>query len=239
MMRVPTPALRLALLLAAALAWGVAAAPALATGAGDDPAATEEHAESGPAYCAAAARQCGLDCAGSTEPGSAAASACQARCAIERAACDARDSLSGVQPWLSDKADRMDRFMEGFHGNDGEGYRTAPGLGDGEGGGDGDGDGDSDRADVPRSCGSAHAACERWCATEHEGDDYGLAGCESVCALDRATCEANAGVEAAKPFIEREAERLRDFFDGFLGEDETAPPPPRWGEENPDGTLDL
>lgn len=198
--------------------------------------ATETPDAPGAAYCAAAARACGLACAGSTEPGSAAASACQARCAIERAACDAKDGLSQIEPWLSDKADRMDRFMDGFHGNDGEGYGDRPGLRDD---GTGDGDGEEEGDHTARSCAAAHAACERWCTDRHAGDDYGQAGCESVCALDRATCEANAGVEAAKPFIEREAERLRDFFDGFLGDDTDPPPPPAWDENTSDGILDL
>ncbi|MQX37027.1 hypothetical protein [Roseospira navarrensis] len=179
----------------------------------------------GAAYCAAVARDCGASCADSTEPGSAAAAACQARCAIERAACDTRDSLSGVEPWLSEKADRMDRFMDGFRSPDDE---------------DGSDGGSDGGAMAEASCAARHDSCEMRCEIRHDDDAYGRAGCESKCAIDRATCEAGAGVETARPFIEREAERLQDFFGGFLEDDEAAPPPPpAWGEPNPDGTMDL
>jgi len=173
------------------------------------------------AYCTAAARACGTACNNSTDPGSAAAAACEARCAIEHAACDARSALSGVEPWLQDKAEKADRFMEGFDGETGDG-ETGPPSG--------------------QACKSAHERCQTRCEGRHGTDDYARAGCQSVCAMNRATCEAEAGVEAAKPYLEREAERLRGFFDSLLGDDETTPPPPDvppYPEGNADGTVDL
>jgi hypothetical protein len=187
------------------------AAPAMAE---EDPATNAP----GAAYCKAVAHQCGQACNDTTEPGSVSAAACEARCAVDRAACEARDSLSGVEPWLADKADKLDRFMQGFD----EGFDP------------------DDAPDSAASCGMRQDSCEARCEQRHPHDDYARSGCDSVCALDRATCEANAGVESARPFIEREARRLEEFFDGLLGDDEPAPPePPAWGEPNPDGTLDL
>lgn len=177
----------------------------------------------GAAYCTALARQCGLACDRTMEPGSAAAAACESRCVIERTACDTRDQLSGVGPWLSDKVEMVDRFMQGF----GE-----PGI---------PSDGETSVA-VDGSCRAEQAACESRCDDTHVGDDIARAGCDSVCAMNRAACEANAGVEAARPFIERETQRLMDFFGDLLGEGEepTAPPPTvEWPEPNPDGTIDL
>ncbi|SDE26561.1 hypothetical protein [Rhodospira trueperi] len=172
----------------------------------------------GAAYCKAIAHQCGRACDDTTEPGSVSAAACEARCAVDRAACEARDGLSGVEPWLADKTDKLDRFMQGFD----EGFDP------------------DDAPDSVASCGARQETCETQCEQRHPHDDYARSGCDSVCALDRATCEANAGVEAARPFIEREARRLEEFFDGLLGDGEPAPPePPTWGEPNPDGTVDL
>jgi len=241
-------ALTLALMLAFVLAFQPVA-PALADEA---PGQTEDedHGAPGTAYCEAVARTCGVTCSDATDPGSAAAAACQARCAIERAACDARDSLSGVEPWLADKADKMDSFMEGFHGNHGDRYIEEPnlhhddeqdGAPNGEAGEAAPGTGGGGTAANPLSCGDTHAACEHRCETWYPEDAYARAGCESVCSLDRATCEANAGVEAAKPFIERETNRLRDFFGGFLNDEGEAPPPPppELGSENPDGSMTL
>lgn len=173
------------------------------------------------AYCTAAARACGTACNDSTDPGSAAAAACEARCAIEHAACDARNALSGVEPWLQDKAEKADRFMEGFDGETGDG-ETGPPSGP--------------------ACKAAHERCQTRCEGRHGTDDYARAGCQSVCAMNRATCEAEAGVEAAKPYLEREAERLRGFFDSLLGDEEATPPPPDvppYPESNADGTVDL
>jgi len=242
-MRVLTLALMLAFVLALQ-----PVAPALADEA---PGQTEgdDHGAPGTAYCEAVSRACGVTCSDSTDPGSATAAACQARCAIERAACDAHDSLSGVEPWLADQADKMDSFMEGFHGNDGDRYIEEPDLRHDDeqnrapNGGMGDTapntEDDDTAADAP-SCGDAHTACEHRCETRHSEDAYARAGCESVCSLDRATCEANAGVEAAKPFIERETNRLRDFFSDFLNDEgEAPPPPPELGSENPDGSMNL
>lgn len=206
----------LALCLLAPLCAALAGAPAHA-------AAEDESADAdapGGAYCEAVARDCGTTCNETTEPGSASAAACEARCAIERAACDAKDALSGVEPWLQDKADKADSFMEGFDGESGDGFAGPP---------------------TREACRAATERCETRCEGRHGTDSYAMAGCKSVCAMNRATCEAEAGVEAARPYIEREAERLRGFFDQLLGDDETPPPPetPGWPEDNEDGTLDL
>ncbi|MBB4284327.1 hypothetical protein [Roseospira goensis] len=233
-------AIILAMLVCGGLLAGGATAPGLAAGTAED-----EADAPGLAYCAALSRQCGLACNESTEPGSAAAAACEARCAVERAACEARDGLARLEPWLADKADKVDRFMQGFHG-DGDG--DGDGAGEGGPGGPGGIDEapgqaapqeDEDADETAGACRAGHEACEARCAARYGDDDYARAGCKSVCALDRATCEANAGVEAAKPFIERETKRLRDFFDGFLGDDDAPPPPPEWPPTNPDGTVDL
>lgn len=213
------PRLRSALLAAGLLApliVALAGGPAHATA---ENAATEQDAPGG-AYCAAVARDCGTTCNESTEPGSASAAACEARCAIKRAACDAKDALSGLDPWLQDKANKADSFMEGFDGESGDGIAGPP---------------------TRQACRAATKRCETRCEGRHGTDSYAMAGCKSVCAVNRATCEAEAGVEAAKPYIDREAERLRGFFDQLLGDDEAPPPPepPAWPEDNDDGTLDL
>jgi hypothetical protein len=204
-----------------------ATATATATAAEDEP-HTDVPEAPGPAYCAAVARQCGLECNATTDPGSAGAAACEARCAVARAACKARDALSGVEPWLQDKAEKADRFMEGFD----SGRRDPGPPGDG--------------APSHRACRSAHDQCEARCATRFGRDSYARAGCESVCAMNRATCEAEAGVETARPYIEREVERLNNFFDELLGDDEdeapAAPAPPpasEWPRPHPDGSLEL
>ncbi len=164
--------------------------------------------EAGAAYCGAVARQCGRDCQASTEPGSAASAACEARCAVDRAACDARDTLSRVEPWLDDQATMVDRFMDGFE-TDPERGTIDPDAG----------------PPTREACRGVHDQCMTRCATRFD-DDYARAGCESVCALDRATCETAAGIETARPLIEREARRLQDFFDALRGGGETPPPPP-------------
>lgn len=181
----------------------------------------------GRAYCAAKAEQCGLVCDRTTEQGSFAATACEAQCAIDRAACDANDAVSGVEPWLADKADKLDRFMQGFEDEKGDGT-APPQRGP---------DGEDNAAD---SCGTAHDACQARCDERFPGDEYAQAGCDSVCAMNRATCEADAGVEAAKPYVERETRRLQEFFDGLLGDEDPDPPKPsEWPSRNPDGTVDL
>ncbi len=201
----------------AMLVLGLGGVPALA----GESAAAGEPAAPGGAYCTAAARACGAACDETTEPGSARAVACEARCAVDHAACDARDALSGVEPWLRDKSEKADSFMEGFKGESGDGESGPP---------------------TRQACRSAFQRCETRCEGRHGSDEYARAGCESVCAMNRATCEAEAGVEAARPYIEREVERLRGFFDSLLGEEGTMPPPPDvpdYPETNEDGTLDL
>lgn len=196
-------------------------------------------AGSGAAYCAAVARTCAARCDQVTEPGSAASASCEARCAVDRTACEARDHLSRIEPWLSDKADQMDRFLKGFEGEGQD--RDVPGAGPPE------------DPPTPQACREAHQACTDRCSQSYGPDDYARTGCDSVCAINRASCEASAGVEAARPFLEREAERLRDFFGGLLEDGDRPrtttpsgppsqpdpPPMPAWPERNQDGTLDL
>lgn len=193
---------------------------------GDGPGETpgDTLGEAGAAYCGAVARQCGVDCQASTEPGSAASAACEARCAIERAACDARDTLSRVEPWLDDQANMVDRFMDGFE-VDPERGATDPDAG----------------PPTREACRGVQDQCMSRCAARFD-DEYARAGCESVCALDRATCETAAGIETTRPLIEREARRLQDFFDALRGRGETPPPPsPPLDDLGPDGdgVLDI
>ncbi|MBB4265892.1 hypothetical protein [Roseospira visakhapatnamensis] len=184
--------------------------------------------DAGSAYCGAVARQCGLACQGGTEPGSAASAACEARCAVERAACEAQDALSGVEPWLDDKAEKLDRFMDGFEA-DPEADPGDPGAVPSPG------------ERTSEACRAARDQCMSRCDARF-GDDYARSGCESVCALNRATCEATAGLETARPLIEREAERLQDFFDALRGHGDTPPPPPPpldAPDPDGDGILDI
>jgi len=174
----------------------------------------------GSAYCGALARQCGVACQATTEPGSAASAACQARCAVERAACETRGALGQVEPWLDEKTERMDRFMEGLEPDPETGERLG--------------------APTQEVCEASHDRCMTRCEDRFD-DDYARAGCVGACAMDRAACETAAGVETARPLIEREVQRLKDFLDALGGKDPASPPslPPETIAPDDEGGVDL
>jgi|GEM_PF-6889304 len=180
----------------------------------------DEGAEEGAgvAYCSALARQCGLDCQANTEPGSTAAATCQASCAVKRAACETRDTLSRVEPWLQDRSDNMNSFLEGLESDPEDGGIMGP--------------------PTQEVCGAAHDRCVNRCDDRFGADEFARVGCESACAVDRASCETAAGLETARPLVEREMERLQGLLDSLLG-DKEPPPPADPHDPDGDGILDL
>lgn len=133
----------------------------------------------------------------SLEKDSAARAGCQARCATDRAVCEAEDSLDG----LSDQAERLRGFLEG--------------LTDDGSGGDGSGSGTRPRV-TEEACAAARHACTQNCATRHGDNQDALAGCAGRCVADHAFCQAQARMEALTPELEREIDRWGRFLEGFL-----------------------
>lgn len=76
-----------------------------------------------------------------------------------------------------------------------------------------------------KACARAYDACIAQCATDYPDNQASRAGCGARCAGERAACEAKAGYEKAKPWVEKQIEGLQDFLDGFRGDQ--PPPPPR------------
>lgn len=75
-----------------------------------------------------------------------------------------------------------------------------------------------------QSCLAQQEACYATCREKHPEDDPALMGCQARCTTDRAACEAVEGYNAAKPWLEEQAERIKRFLDGFINPQS---PPPR------------
>ena len=74
-------------------------------------------------------------------------------------------------------------------------------------------------------CVKTEARCEADCEHRFNEGDAAKMGCLARCAADRAACEAGAQFDAAKPWIDRRMEEMKRFYDGFKGDEKSAPPP--------------
>lgn len=73
-------------------------------------------------------------------------------------------------------------------------------------------------------CEARFDACVTACEKKNLDSSAGLAGCQARCAANRAACEAQAGYEQAKPWVQEQFERMEDFFEGFRDGPQDAPP---------------
>lgn len=69
-----------------------------------------------------------------------------------------------------------------------------------------------------RVCALARQECELACTRQHTLGSASHVGCTVRCSTEAATCEAVAGLHAARPWLEQQMEWLRQFYDGFVGE---------------------
>lgn len=75
-------------------------------------------------------------------------------------------------------------------------------------------------------CVKAQTRCEADCDRRLADRDAARAGCIARCATDRTVCEAEAGYNAAKPWLDQRMDDMKRFYEGFKGE-KTPPPPPK------------
>ncbi|MBF0093443.1 MAG: hypothetical protein HQL33_07705 [Alphaproteobacteria bacterium] len=80
--------------------------------------------------------------------------------------------------------------------------------------------------EVSASCAGTQDRCAAECNGRLPEDDPARVGCVARCAADRAACEAEAGYEAAKPWLDRRVEEMKRLYEGFKG-DGGVPPPPK------------
>lgn len=64
-------------------------------------------------------------------------------------------------------------------------------------------------------CEARFDTCMSACSAANPASSAGLAGCQARCAANRAACEAKAGYEKAKPWVQEQFEAMEDFFEGF------------------------
>lgn len=76
------------------------------------------------------------------------------------------------------------------------------------------------------ACTLARQVCELTCSRQYSPGSASHAGCVVRCSTEAAGCEAAAGLSAARPWLERQMERLQQFYDGFIGEGSESPPLP-------------
>ena len=91
---------------------------------------------------------------------------------------------------------------------------------------------------TPAQCAAAYDACVGVCADKHAPKSPGMMGCEARCAAERAACEARAGYNEAKPWVEDQFRKMQEFFEGFRdgGAGEDAAPE---SDSETDGTGDT
>lgn len=84
-------------------------------------------------------------------------------------------------------------------------------------------------APTPQSrCQPIFNRCEALCRADLGQDSAEAAGCATRCGAERALCEALAAVDIAQPWLERQFDRFRRFYDGYTGGEPHAgrkPPP--------------
>lgn len=88
----------------------------------------------------------------------------------------------------------------------------------------------ADEKQTAAQCQAAFTSCEASCSDQHQGDSVEKAQCRATCQASYAACDAAAAFEQAKPWVEEQWERTKDFIDGLLG-GEKSPPAPRPGEQ--------
>jgi hypothetical protein len=116
---------------------------------------------------------------------------CAARCATDRAVCEAG---AGIEA-LTEQTDRVKGFLEGLA----EGYA---------GGG----------PETSAECDLTKDVCSMDCRTRYGADEGALAGCASRCVTDQALCQARAQLKAATPKVKEEVDRWTRFLEGFMDE---------------------
>lgn len=84
---------------------------------------------------------------------------------------------------------------------------------------------ETEAAPTLEMCAESFDQCIARCAARNPDSAAAQAGCEARCTTDRATCEAKAGYEEAKPWVREQMQKLRDFFRGFGEGPEGTPPP--------------
>lgn len=73
-------------------------------------------------------------------------------------------------------------------------------------------------------CAADFDSCMESCSEANADSSAGLAGCQARCAANRAACEAQAGYEEAKPWVQEQFERMEEFFNGFRDGPGDTPP---------------
>ncbi|SDH49901.1 hypothetical protein [Roseospirillum parvum] len=144
---------------------------------------------------------------------------CEARCAADRAACEALAGYAKVKPWLDQQKESVDRLLDGLS-RDGDGEPV-----------------------TGQRCDERRQGCQGDCADRFpEEDDEGRLSCTAVCEAEHAACQTLAGVEKARPWIRQQTEKLRDFLDGFMGtppKDRPEPKPAEPANKSAPETLDI
>lgn len=76
--------------------------------------------------CTNAYTSCQSACTRQHGDDAAGGSGCFARCAADRAACDAAAGYNAAKPWVKEQIDQVWRFIEGFMGPDGKTQQSPP-----------------------------------------------------------------------------------------------------------------
>ncbi|WP_413204949.1 hypothetical protein [Rhodospirillum sp. A1_3_36] len=133
---------------------------------------------------------------------------CSARCAADRAVCEAGKGLDA----LTEQTDRIKGFLDGL----------TKGA-----------DGRADAAPSGADCDAQQESCSLDCRLRYYNDEGALAGCASRCMADNAVCQAQSELQAAAPKVQKEVDRWTRFLEGFLDRKgaSDAPTGPAPGEE--------
>lgn len=79
-----------------------------------------------------------------------------------------------------------------------------------------------------QQCGHEFDQCQNTCNTEHKDDAARRAPCVAKCSGLYAACDAGVAYDKAKPWIEEQAKKTKDFFDELIKKygDKNQPAPP-------------
>ncbi|MCW8861248.1 MAG: hypothetical protein OQJ76_05235 [Rhodospirillales bacterium] len=65
-------------------------------------------------------------------------------------------------------------------------------------------------------CAAGYDSCVALCAKAHSDSEARNMGCGAGCAAERAACEAKAGYDQAKPWVDKTMEGVKKFLDDLM-----------------------
>lgn len=90
-------------------------------------------------------------------------------------------------------------------------------------------------AQTLEACLAEQRQCDQSCARRYD-TEAGKVGCQARCASLKAACDAKAGYDSAKPWVDRQKRSVEDFWDGLTNDGSTTPAKPKTPPAKPSGT---